>query len=215
MTSSLLIYAADILTVLSNLSLLIPFVICIARQLILRSILFVLECFFSGTYHLCDSFNVCLFPFSAHHFLDFLFAQSLIVQGVVHLVYFTPSTAWLEWVLLIFGILAIAIMQLFLPGELVVQAGVTGFCFAGLLIYWIVYAKTVGGGRIPPYHWDYLLTGISLTAMSIALFAFQDKWPLAYWALHSLWHVAGGVGLAYLLWSKERDWKIMNAASRV
>jgi len=203
----------DMLTVYSNLFLLIPAVTAYYLNRRLRSIIYVFMCIFSALYHLCDSFEICLFSFEFHHNLDFFFAEFLIILGGLYLVEFTPRTQWIEYWLIFTGALIIVILQGVLPGELSVQAGITAVVFFGVVIYWIVYKNEFG--HIPKYDWSNLTLGLALTSGSIILFSVQNVWYQGYWGVHSLWHTAAAIGQHYILMCKKKVPLIQAAASRI
>ena len=203
------------LTIISNLALLIPCVRAAYWHRVFRAFIFFWMVWASALYHLCDSFGACLFNFATHHFLDFFFAQLLIILGALYLVHWRTDLLWLEWVVTLLGALTIVVLQITLDGELIVQAGIVGFCFVGLVLYWVIYACTIGKGRLPPYDWAALLAGVALTSGSIVLFSVQNVWPQAYWAAHSLWHVAAAMGQYYLLAIKEPAPRYANAAAKI
>jgi hypothetical protein len=157
---------------------------------------------------------VCLFEFAFHHHLDFFFAQFIIVVAGSYLVVFddNPSYRYLEYWLLTLGALGIVFLQVAFPSDLLVQAGIVGLVFVGIVVYWIVRAVQ---HKLPRYQWDMFLTGLALTAGSITLFIFQNSWYQMYWLIHSVWHVAAALGQYYLLRLKGPAKYIIPAARRV
>lgn len=167
-----------------------------------------MECWVSAAYHLCDSFDVCLFDFSFHHHLDFFFAQGLIVLGVLYLIDFTHGYEWVEWLLIFCGLLGVAILQATLPGELMVQAGIAGVSFAVVISYWTLWG-------VPKYNWGKLTMGLALLGASIILFATQSVNSSLYWLNHSLWHISASFGMDYLLQIKPPARLIDSVAWRI
>lgn len=206
-------FGVDVFTVFSNLFLLIPAVTAFYLNHRLRSIIYFFMFFFSALYHLCDSFEACLFTFKFHHNLDFFFAEFLIILGGLYLVEFTAETQFIEYWLIFTGAIIIVILQGILPGELSVQAGITAVVFIGVIVYWIVYKNKYG--HIPKYEWRMLTLGLALTSGSIILFSIQNVWYQGYWLAHSLWHTAAALGQHYILMSKEKVPLIQNAAARI
>lgn len=198
----------DVFTVLSNLFLLIPFVTAVRYHRILRAIVLFLEVFASGLYHLCDSFNVCLFSFSDHHHLDFFFAQTLIILAAFYFIEFSFGNAWIEWVLILLGMFGIAILQITLPGELFVQGAIAGVAFVILVIYWLY-------NGIPEYDWPNVTTGVTLLACSIVLFSVQELYSSLYWAIHSLWHITAAIGLDFIFRIKALAYRFQATAQRI
>ena len=182
----------DILTVLSNLALLIPAFTAWRYGRWARAGFFFLETWVSFVYHLCDSFSACIFSFKFHHHLDFFFAQMLIVLAGLYVIVFPKRWRGLEWWLILLSGLAIAVLQYTLEAELLVQAAIVVTLFLAIVIYWLA-------AGVPKYRWDMFLLGFSLTASSVVLYIVQNLWPQAYWAIHSLWHVAAAIGQHYFL----------------
>jgi hypothetical protein len=183
----------DVATVVSNVAFLLPAAIAyFERHRPVRALIYVLMMFASGMYHMCDSFDACIFAFSFHHHLDFFFAQFLIVMSGLYVIEFDRDHRYLEYWLLILGGLAIVVLQAALPGVLLVQAGIVLLVFIGIVVFWLVRG-------VPPYSWDMLLIGVSLTAVSVVLFGFQNALFRDYWIIHSTWHVTAALGQAYLL----------------
>ena len=199
----------DALTVFSNLSLLIPAITAYYLNRRLRALIYVFMFIFSALYHLCDSFDLCLFSFQFHHNLDFFFAEFLIILGGLYLVDFTPSTQYIEYWLIFSGGLIIVILQDVLPGELSVQAGITIVVFSGVAINWYLREKR---GH---YNWILLALGIILSIGSIMLFSVQNVLPQGYWGIHSLWHITAALGQHYILKSRDKALLTQSAASKI
>lgn len=200
---------------LSNLFLLIPAVTYTIFNRIWRAAVFYIETFVSGAYHLCLGFNVCIFSYDVLKFWDFFFAQSIILLSGLYLVDFPEKYEYIEWILIIIGEGAIIILQLSLPGELYVQAGLVLVIALGVIIYWIIYAATVGRGKLPKYDWTMLSLGVSFMALSVCLFATQQVMPSLYWLTHSLWHISAAVGQYFFCQIKPAARKYASAASRI
>jgi hypothetical protein len=190
------------LTVVSNLFLLIPAVIAFKYNRILRCFVLVLETIVSSLYHLCDYSGNCLFSFQTLHYFDFSLAQLLIVLVVFYLIVYEERYEWLEWIMIFIGICVIIILQATTSGELVVQAGVVGVCVLIVIVYWLIWG-------VPNYHWEYFAAGLTL------VFAFQGEAPSLYWAIHSLWHITGAMGISFIFFIKEPAKITQNAASKI
>lgn len=187
---------------------LLPFVTAVRYNRILRAFVLFVECFASGLYHLCDSFDVCAFDFTSHHHLDFFFAQSLIVLAAFYFIEFGFGWAWLEWVLILVGLLTIAVLQITLPGELYVQAGIAIMSAFIVGVYWCIWG-------VPKYDMHNMQVGVTLLSLSVILFAVQEKYSPLYWAIHSLWHTCAFIGLDYILRIKHKAYRFESAASRI
>jgi len=205
----------DILTILSNLALLIPFVSALKQHRWTRAFIFFWMTWVSFIYHLCDSFGACLFRFTVHHNLDFFFAELLIILTVLYFVEFSSKYPWVERFLIILGAIAVIILQVVLDNELHVQAVIVGFSVGCLIIYWIVYAYTYGDGHIPHYYMPMLALGVSLISGSIILYEVQGLWPAGYWGIHSLWHVMAALGQHYFLFIKVAAISFYSVDSRI
>lgn len=205
----------EIFSVVSNLFLLIPAVAYTYYRRIWRAAVFYIETFVSGFFHLCLAFNVCIFSFPVLKFWDYFFATNIVLNAGLYLVHFTESTYYIEWILLIIGGGTIIILQLALPSALYVQAAIVLAVAVGVVIYWVVYANTVGKGKLPPYDWYMLSIGLSLMALSVCLFVVQEVLPSTYWLTHSLWHIAAALGNYYFVYIKRPPNKYVNAASKV
>jgi len=183
---------ADVLTIVSNLALLIPAITAARYHRWTRAWVFFWETWVSLLYHLCDSFSVCLFSYTVHHNLDFFFAQLLIVLAGLYVIVFPRGWEWLERGLIIVGAIAIIVLQVTLGGELIVQGAIVVVLFLGIIIYWCA-------AGVPRYNWAMFLLGFSLTSSSVTLYILQNQWNQAFWAIHSLWHVAAALGQHYFL----------------
>lgn len=199
---------AEVLTVVSNLALLVAAVTAWRWRRILGFLILFTETFASGLYHLCDSFDICLFNFSFHHHLDFFFAQSLIVYAALYFIQFEFGYKWLHWVLMFIGMVAIAILQATLPAELMVQAAIAIIAFAVVVGYWVLF-------KVPEYNWWYVLTGVALLSGSVILFAVQTVYNPLYWGIHSLWHIAAGLGIHFIIMMKPPAYWFEAAASKI
>jgi hypothetical protein len=207
----------QLVAVLSNLVLLIPFVTAIKKRRIIGAFILFVECWVSLTYHVCTYSNNCLLPYTSLKAMDFFFAQLFIVYLSVYLVIFTDRWTWLEWVLILTGAFIIALMQFLFPSELYVQAGIVVVCLSCVLIYMFVYYHTTGNGKLPKYHWKYLGLGFSCIAISIMMFSIQNVFPSLYWAAHGVWHAIAAMGFHYILNVKdsEANDKMINLAQKI
>jgi hypothetical protein len=196
------------LTVLSNLALLVPAVVAYKYNRILRCSVLILETIVSSLYHLCDYSGNCLFPFQTLHYFDFSLAQLLIVLSVLYLIDFDDDHLWLEWVMIFISGCIIVILQVSFSGELAVQAGVVGVCALIVVVYWLVWG-------VPKYRWEYFAAGITLVSASSMFYAFQGVNPGGYWAIHSLWHIAGAMGIAFLFFIRDPKQIRQNAAAKI
>jgi len=206
---------AELFSVLSNLFLLLPFITAVRWRRILLSTVFFIECFVSGFYHACDGLGWCIFRYTILKNLDFFFAQSFIILIGIYIVHWTLELQWLCWVLNFVGMFVIVILQVTLPGELYVQAGIAFIVVFGIILYWAVYAYVNPERKLPPYDWFYFYLGASLLGLSTVLFSVQHVWPDFYWLVHSLWHIAASFGLHYLIQIKKPAEKWVNVAGRV
>jgi len=162
-------------------------------------------------YHTCNSFpGHCLIEAVWHRHLDFFFAQLLIPVITLHLVQFSAWWAFLERILLLTAAFVIFMVQLAVGESIYIQMVISAVCLAGLVAYWIVYAvwnaykNPEEGLKLPDYHWENLGWGIGLLAIACSLFGAQMQYHLIYWAVHSCWHVNAGMGLLFVMLSKDK-----------
>ena len=204
----------ELLSVLSNLFLLIAFVTTVRWRRIFISFLLFVECWVSLTYHVCMFSNACLLPYSTLEYFDFFFAQMFIVYLSIYFVHFNKYWAWLEWILVFIGCLVVALLQAFLPNDLAVQAGIVGICLLCVGIYWIIYYNTVGNGKLPPYDLSCLALGLCLISIGVMMFTLQNIVPEYYYLMHPLWHASSAMGINYIIQIKKPAEKYFNVASK-
>jgi hypothetical protein len=202
------IYNVDILTVLSNLFLLIPFGGAIYYRRWTRAFVYFWMLWVSFFYHLCTAFVICIFSYSHHQALDFFFAQLLIILTGLYLIDFPRDLPWLERGLIFLGGIAIFALQMLFGIQFYVQAAIAGVVAAGVGIYWL----TCG---VPDYDWSMLLLGLALIIGSVQLYTAQNLQPKSYWGVHSLWHTAAAMGQFYWLQIKPRAPKYAALDSKI
>lgn len=211
--TSILVKGEEILTVISNLALLVPCVIAYNWGILFTSLLLFVETWVSSAYHVCDYSGHCIFSFHTLHNLDFFFAQLLMVRMIIYLIHFTKYYRWIEWMLIIIGALIIVLLQILFSGELMVQSGIVLILFIGILIYWSWYYYLYKS--FPPYRMEYFAVGLILMFSSAMLYTIQSVWPEGYSYIHSLWHISGAAGISYLILIKKPVPFIYNAANKV
>ena len=205
----------DILMILSNFMFLLPMYGAYKQNRFTRMWVFFWMIWASFFYHLCDSFAVCIFSFITHHHLDFFFAQNLILLTILYFINFSQNYPWVERGLIILGMIIVVILQITLPSDLIVQAGLVVAALIVVVVYWIIYAMSVGKGKIPKYEWDMILIGLGLTFCSIMLYSYQSTFLDAYAYIHSLWHILAACGQYYLLYIKPAAAKYRSVDSRI
>lgn len=164
---------------------------------------------------MADYSGKSLFSFKTLHHLDFWFAQMIMILNLLYLIDFSLQQYWIEWVLIFISGVTLVVLQITLPGELAVQAAICVVFFAGIAVYWFVYAKTKGNGRLPHYDWSALTLAISLLAGSTLLYTAQTIWPNIYWLSHSFWHISAALGSHYMFFIKLPAPKYANAANQI
>lgn len=137
------------------------------------------------------------------------------ILNLLYLIDFSLHQYWIEWVLIFISGVTLVVLQITLPGELAVQAAICVVFFAGIAVYWFVYAKTKGNGRLPHYDWSALTLAISLLAGSTLLYTAQTIWPNIYWLSHSFWHISAALGSHYMFFIKLPAPKYANAANQI
>lgn len=198
----------EVLTVISNAALLIAAYIAFKKRRIFRAPTIFTEAFVSSLYHLCDYSGHCLFQFQTLHYFDFFFAELLVVLAGLYLIWFEKDYEWVEWIMIFIYICAIVVLQVVLPGELYVQGGLIGSLIIVLITYWCIFG-------IPKYDWYYLTIGTIFLSISAILFSYQSASPDGYWAIHSLWHLFGAIGISFIFYTKESAELYRNAANKI
>ena len=194
--------------ILSNLALLIPAGTAWKYNRLLTAFIFFSECFISMFYHICDYFGVCIFNFQALHYFDFFFAQWIIPRMGFYLIVFTVYYEWVEWMMLLFAALAIALLEVWFPGTLVVQAGIAAATMLIVVFYWVFW-------EFPEYYWSNLLIGVSLLMLSISFYVFQTLYSPYYDVIHGFWHISASLGAHFVIVSRPPAGKYENAANRI
>jgi hypothetical protein len=139
---------------------------------------------------------------------DFFFAETLIVIAGLYLIHFSPEYGFIEWIMILLYLIVIFVLQIALPGELYVQAGLIGSIVIILVVYWFIFG-------IPNYEWFSLAMGTIFLSLSAILFTYQVCYPEGYWAIHSLWHVLGALGITFIFYTKEPAKLYQNAANKI
>jgi len=201
--------AAGVVTVISNVALLLPAYTAWRFGRIFRTFIYFTEAFVSALYHLCDYSGACLFSFSMLYYLDFFFAQLMIIDCGLYLIDFKKRYRWIEWLLFFIGMLVLYILLGTVgSGQLYVQAAIVGAMLLIDIFYWFVWG-------VPAYDWYFMTLGLSLIGGSVMLFSVQTAYPPTYWATHSLWHITASIGRHYLFYIKSPVSIIENAAARI
>lgn len=119
----------------------------------------------------------------------------------IYLVKFYPHQIWIQWLLAIIGVIVIVLLEIFLTGELYVQAGIALVCFGLLILYWVFFYYI--HGHLPRYNWPNLAMALGLFVLSTSMFSIQNVTPQVYWAAHSIWHSTAAIGSDYWIRAKE------------
>lgn len=209
----------DVMLIVSNIVFIVPSIKSVFLHRWTRAALYFLMIIASGSYHLCNSFNVCIFEPRIHRKTDFFFAQLLIPATALYLVYFGLKYAFVERFLLIGFAVAIFVVEILTDEPFILQLAIAGISLTIIIIYWLIYAsekhndweKINGedgltlcrGGELPPYDWSELVTGIAFTALACSLFATQHVWWNGYGEIHSIWHALAGFAQYFILCSRD------------
>jgi hypothetical protein len=194
----------DVVTIVSNAVFLVPAAEAVYKRRWTRFMIYLLVLVCSTMYHACSAFNsACVFDALTHRRLDFFFAQLIIPVSALYVVYFTPQWRFLERIFTIAFAFVILILLLTVGDSMYVQMALAGGALAIILVYWIGYAASSGGGHMPPYEWDYFGMAIALTAASCVLYATQLQYHLMYAWVHACWHSLAAMGQFFFLLIRE------------
>lgn len=198
----------EVFTVISNASLLLASYTAFKFGRIFRFPTLFAEAIISALYHLCSYTTYCLFGFQVLHYLDFFNAELQLVLAILYFIDFKRGYEWIEWLMILFFVAVLVILQITLPSELYVQAGLIGFLVIILIGYWFIFG-------VPKYDWYFVAIGLSLLSISAILFSYQTVYPELYWAIHSLWHMFAGLGLCFIFYIKLPVPLSYNAANKI
>lgn len=198
----------EVFTVISNAALFIPAYTAYKYKRIFRAPTLFIEAIVSALYHLCDYSGHCLFQFQTLQYFDFFFAQLLIVLSGLYLIHFKRNYEWIEWIMIFIFMCAIVVLQVVLPGELYVQAGLIAAIVIILITYWYIFG-------VPRYNLFYLALATMFLSMSAILFSYQTCYPEGYWDIHSLWHILGALGINFMFYTKKPARLYQNAAHKI
>lgn len=206
----------DVFTVISNLAFLLPLVKAVQLERIFVAFVYLFQMLDSAAYHTCNSFGgICfgLSPLFWRH-SDFFWAQFIPVFSTLNLIRFPSKPRGWIWVRPTIWVLAgvtIFMLQRWIGESTWLQFGIVGVSLGGLLLYWAIYAwlqwlrDRDQASLLPPYRWNNLAVGLSLSALASSLYVTEMQNHNLYWAIHSVWHVLAALGQYYLLkaWHRE------------
>lgn len=198
----------EVFTVISNASLLLASYTAWKFGRIFRAPTLFAEAIISALYHLCIYSTHCLFGYQALHYLDFFNAELQLVLVILYFIDFKDGYRWIEWLMILFFVGVLVVLQIVFSSELYVQAGLIGFLVIILIGYWCIFG-------IPKYDWYYVTLSLSLLAISAILFSYQTVYPEGYWAIHSMWHLTAGVGITFSYYIKDPVLISYNAANKI
>lgn len=214
--------AVEVLLTLSNLAFVVPATVAFSWGHFLLGFVYASVVPVSASYHLCDSFGLCMFRYSVHRLLDYTFAGLTVPLTGLIFVYWRDRPEkgargvgfpWLHKLFALYFAALTAILIVTTNGSMVSQ--IVLFGAAVLLIggywfvYWVVYE------RIPHYDWTALHIGLNLTLLSLLLFVVNSRYPSYYWGTHSLWHIFSAFGQAYIVRVVPPVAAYLNAEARV
>jgi hypothetical protein len=197
----------DVFTIISNLAFLLPAYEAFWRNRVTRGMVYLLIVVASSMYHVCNSFHGACFGVSPTVWRsgDFFFAQLVIPLVALYVVQFPHTGYWYlaEPILIILFAVGIALGQVYFGTTLYVQLVLCIISLSLILVYWIlfaIYRCRMGRDRwLPDYNWPYFVVAIGLAGVSASLFTAEMQSHLAYWAVHSVWHVCAAFSQFFLL----------------
>ena len=198
----------EVFTVISNASLLLAAYTGWKFGRIFRASTQFAEAIISALYHLCSYTTYCLFGFQALHYLDFFNAELQLVLALLYYIDFKRNYEWIEWIMILIFVAILVTLQIVLPSELYVQAGLISVLFLVIIVYWFIFG-------VPKYDWYYVTLSFSLLATSAILFSYQTVYPEGYWAIHSMWHLLSGIGITFNYYIKDPVPLHYNAANKI
>jgi len=212
----------EVFLTISNLAFIAPAIVAGIYGRFFRLFIYAAVVLASGSYHLCDSYSVCLFDYDIHHHLDFTFAMLAVPLTALYFPYWRDRPdpfargigyPWLEKLFILFFVTLTAILVTTTGGSVTAQGILFGLSLVIIIGYWIGYYYLYLS--IPRYEWKSLFAGSMLTLISVLLFLIQSEAPEAYWASHSLWHILGAFGQGYILMIKPPAPYYLNAESKM
>lgn len=214
--------------IITNLFFLFPAVRAFGRAEYIYGVIYALIPFTSGSFHTCDEFQNCAFPFTYQRDLDYFFALLMLPMTGLYIVHWGHVWKPLKDILLLLFAILLAFCIYWGGGTSL--GGMVLFAVISVaipVVYWAGYmtnacmdhpneynfsivcccaeeSKRVPGGRyFPKYEWGNLFAGVALTAMGVILFITQVTLVQSYWwAIHSLWHCVEAFGQWYILGCK-------------
>uniref|UniRef100_A0A8D0LC55 Post-GPI attachment to proteins 6 n=1 Tax=Sphenodon punctatus TaxID=8508 RepID=A0A8D0LC55_SPHPU len=191
---------ATLLLTLSNLLFLPAIAIAVYRYYLVEASVYIYTMFFSTFYHACDQPGVavmCIMDYDTLQYCDFL---GSVVSIWVTILCMSRVKKILKYVLFVLGILIIAMsLQLDRKGIW----NMMGPCLFALVILataWVYLG--VKRCHCYPSSWKrwvfYLLPGITLAFVAIAVYAFMETNDNYYYT-HRIWHILVATSVAFLL----------------
>uniref|UniRef100_A0A8D0LBM9 Post-GPI attachment to proteins 6 n=1 Tax=Sphenodon punctatus TaxID=8508 RepID=A0A8D0LBM9_SPHPU len=188
---------ATLLLTLSNLLFLPAIAIAVYRYYLVEASVYIYTMFFSTFYHACDQPGVavmCIMDYDTLQYCDFL---GSVVSIWVTILCMSRVKKILKYVLFVLGILIIAMsLQLDRKGIW----NMMGPCLFALVI--LATAWVVKRCHCYPSSWKrwvfYLLPGITLAFVAIAVYAFMETNDNYYYT-HRIWHILVATSVAFLL----------------
>ncbi|XP_020862227.1 LOW QUALITY PROTEIN: post-GPI attachment to proteins factor 6 [Phascolarctos cinereus] len=197
---------ATLLLTLSNLMFLLPVTVAVYRHYVVEASVYAYTMFFSTFYHACDQPGVavlCIMDYDTLQYCDFL---GSVVSIWVTILCMARVKTFVKYVLFVLGTLIIAMsLQLDRRGIW----NMMGPCLCALIIMismWVY--RCIHRHHCYPTSWKrwafYLLPGISLAFVAIAIYAFMGTND-NYFYTHSIWHVLMASSVAFLLPPRDKN----------
>ena len=181
-----------------------------------------IELFNSLTYHVCDWYGACLFSYTMHRLLDYVFATYFIPLIALEQIYWRDradyaargvGAPWLHKIWAVFLGFMVAVATLVTGGNAVSQAIVLGVTAVVLLGYWSVYGCIYRS--FPRYKWSWFFLGTVYIELGLLMFVIDAASPQLFGYTHSMWHALVFTGTAYMAATKPPVPHFLNAERKI
>ena len=204
----------EIFAVLTNLAFVPAAVISFYTHFYAEGFVYSSVVFFSSAYHICDSTEGLCFigGLVTQSRLDFFFATFTIPMSFLTWIDWGPYVGVKFILLFIYATIVGVMLSVGLYSNVILIA-LSASALLILAIYWGIFYRWYG--RWPSYDWYSSVIGSTLCYMGCAFFLIQDNnWKLYDWT-HGAWHLASGLGQAFIILSTvpfvlEREFELLS-----